>query len=791
MFIFRLLRGLLRRLFRFIYFLGGAAAVLLIVLLIVEGSLFLLKLPPESFSAKQSYTAIALADTNPTDRDVRLFIQPNAIRELARLYTNLKLSPQWFPFTQIGPEPTLGAITVDATLGQLRASADVELWRMTFAVELSMQFDRIEVLKHLKKDKDGKYVNDPKDDDCDIIFVPHIDRIRLTGAAQSLANSILPRLSIFSERALGAWADRHLNWIREDTTYQVELPVKVPRRLILPPRLDDTDEAKFRALKTKKSDDEATVIGSLTTHTGMDEGITAFFNYGAPLITPAGIWIFANIQFQEPKWLTRQDAQALLSPDPPLTPEQIKTINDLSKFAGEVPDKASLELTIKTNALVRMVDEMTKRLDAAHRTVNISTIESKDEIFRLQGRDDNVQLLEAFKFFADIPQDKGVRGTILFDKLTSKKTPQGIELSAVAAGNAKTSVRFTAAALGMQQAQYTADFSAEFSNLPLRFRLNALASSKMVKGKKYQAELWGLDGYCASTIVAFKMGSGRIGDVLPVTFDSFEVDIPIRLFKEKSRASLMFSSLPSRQALVKTAKEDKEKVKDKEKEKEKEKSAWDTFFAQYSKPAYVLVPPSKGLEITVEPVATDISEDIYRIDVALKFNASPEEEFSDDEKKDREDTLNQIKDTRFPGPQECGSALPSVTFKNLGLGPADKLWEALLKVVEMAKTKMEVEKARVRLAIALLQGDDIGPAARQLLEKEVTNLGAQVDGVKSVIEAGLKNADQAIDDAKRKKDEAEARTAAALDPYTPPGAPKPSKLLNEKKKACKKLGVPC
>lgn len=780
MFIFRIFAHILQRLFRFIYFLGGAAALVLILLLITEGALAVLKLPPDGPLAKQSYVASALADGHPSDRDVHLYIRPSAIRELALLYTNLKLSPQWYPFTKIGPEPTLAAVTVNSDIGQMRASADVVFWNMTLAVDLSIEFDRIEVQRHLKLEN-GKHVDDPKDDDCDIVFVPHIDRIRLTGLAHSLSNLLLPRLTNFSEHALGVIADQQLNWIREDDSYRVELPIKVPRRVVLPVKLSTDDETTFRALKTKKSDDEAPIIGSLKTHTELKETKPiAFFNFGAPLISPTGIWIFATVQFEEPKWLTREDARRLLSSDSPSAAQQA-SINDLAKLADKVPNDASLELEIKTTAFMGLVDELKRLLDAPHRTVEISTIESKGEIFRLQAKDDNVLILEAFKLFADIPQDRSVQAKIAFDKVTGKITSQGIELSTTATGTAKASVRVTAEALSLQQPIFTHDFSASLTNVPLRFRLYAFPATKTIKDTEYKAAFWGLDAYCSTTVVEFKMGSGKIGDTLPITFDSFEVDIPTRLFKEKSRASLILSSLPSRQPLVRLPEEsDKEKG-------ERTKTGWSAFVAQYSKPPFLLVPPSKGLEITVSPTEVTISDVAYRIDAALKFNTAPEPKLSEEEKKQREDILNAIKDTRFPGAQACGPDLPSVTFKNLGLGPAAKLWDALLKVAQAAKAQGDVEKARLRLAVAILQGKDISSETQQLLQKELTNLGVQFDASKAVVGASIANAEAAIDDAKRKaeaaiddakkkKKELEDAALKKGDQVTPKGLPKPSEV---------------
>jgi hypothetical protein len=211
------------------------------------------------------------------------------------------------------------------------------------------------------------------------------------------------------------------------------------------------------------------------------------------------------------------------------------------------------------------------------------------------------------------------------------------------------------------------------------------------------------------------------------------------------------------------------------------------------KPPFLLVPPSKGLEIAVSPIAIDISEDAYRIEGAVKFSASNEEKFSESEIKEREDVLNEIKDTRFPGAQECGPALPSVSFKNLGLGPADKLWEALLKVAAAAKTQMNVEKARLDLAIAIFQGKDVGAESRQLLKRELENANVQFGADEAIVVASIANAKTAIGDADAKRRKWEQDVLRKVDIV--PGAPKPSAIKREAGKlgsrACRRHGRPC
>jgi hypothetical protein len=201
--VFRLLRAVVRAIFRLTYFVGGAAAILLVLLLAAEGILFLLRVAPETSAGNVAYGRTALADGQLPQHDAQLFIRPSVLQDFGLLYVNLKLSPNWFPLTLIGPEPTLTTAQVRAEVGHLNASAEVKFWHIGMIADLTMAFDRIDLRRHLKHQDDGQYVDDPKDNDCDLVFVPHIERVRLARAAQGFVEWLSPRFTRMSERALG------------------------------------------------------------------------------------------------------------------------------------------------------------------------------------------------------------------------------------------------------------------------------------------------------------------------------------------------------------------------------------------------------------------------------------------------------------------------------------------------------------------------------------------------------------------------------------------------------------
>ncbi len=328
-----LLRGIMVLFFRLarrlIFFVGGCAAILFAVLLVAEGIASLFKPSAKEADSLETYTKAALLKSaDLIERDVRLFVRPTILGDYLKLYDGLRLSPTWFPLTWTGPEIKLGSPLVTASVGHVNATAEISAWHLAIALELAMVFEKIDVTAHQ---------NNPKDDDCDLIFVAHVRRITATGHFQEFLQAALPRVTHFTQLELGRLVEWLANTRYADGTYPLQIKLSVPRRVVLPLDVDQKDRLPFYP-----PNGDPPEIGNIVLRTVMPETrITRFFDYDYPIITSDGIWLFASVQSKEPDWITFD--RLLANAKPMGQPTAAGLAEALWQLSSKTPANADLE----------------------------------------------------------------------------------------------------------------------------------------------------------------------------------------------------------------------------------------------------------------------------------------------------------------------------------------------------------------------------------------------------------------------------------------------------------------
>jgi hypothetical protein len=258
--------------------------------------------------------------------------------------------------------------------------------------------------------------------------------------------------------------------------------------------------------------------------------------------------------------------------------------------------------------------------------------------------------------FEAIPNDEALNGQVSLDNLSGTSSDSGISLSGTATANASVAVRIFSDLIGLKQEMLRIRASGQSQPTPVKAHLALFQQPKKVDGKEYASAYWGLDLDCTLISASLVSGSGKAGGLVPIKYDQLDVEMQQKLFSDKGKASLIISSLPSRNALINSEK-DNSKEADKKKE-QAEPGLIASFLSQYHKPFYDMVPPSEGVDIAIVPVAASPSATEYSISANVTFNPATEAGFSEAEKTARSKVLDTLKDTHFPGDQSCAVPKP-------------------------------------------------------------------------------------------------------------------------------------